>query len=338
MHNNTTMIMLMVTMSIGSMLSICSNSWLGVWMGLEVNLLAFMPLLSNNNEMMMNETWMKYFLIQTLGSTAILFSVTSFNKTLNGYEETLFNVLIYSSLILKLGDSPFHMWFVEVMGATVWINCMILMTWQKVAPMCILPYCKLIEKLLMVIVIGSIIIGTIGGLNQTSTRQMLAFSSISHMGWMMMTVIVNETMWETYFLAYSVVSLTAATMMNKNYLFSYNQMFNSNTKNKMNKMIIILSILSLGGLPPFTGFFPKWMVIQLMIENNMTAMMTAMAMMTSVNLYFYIRIGFSSLMLTSTEIKWNPIQEEAKKSDWLSTLCLMSTVGMITVTSITNLM
>nr|AIW64790.1 NADH dehydrogenase subunit 2 [Mekongiella wardi] len=324
------------SMMAGSMISISSNSWFGVWMGLEINLLSFMPLMVNDKNLMINESSIKYFIVQAVASTMLLLSILVIMlKFPMGWEKKMVpSMMINSSLLIKIGAPPFHFWFPEVMKTSKWKNCLMLMTWQKMAPMMAMSYC--IEKKLFIasIVISKIFIGAVGGLNQTSLRQIMAYSSISHVGWMISSMMISETMWEMYFLIYTILSAIMTIFFNQSNFFFVNQIFMSSSNKTEIKFFMTLSLLSLGGLPPFLGFLPKWMVIQMMVETSMTLLVTAMAMLTTITLYYYIRMSFTSMVLTNSEMSWSIDIKSRKSKITLPTMVMISSLGLISMTSL----
>lgn len=316
---------------IGTILSISSNSWFGVWIGLEINLLSFIPILTNNKNIIINESSIKYFIVQAIASTILLFSILliQIKYPIIWEEEIVPSIIIRSRLLLKIGAAPFHFWFPEVIGKSTWINCLTLITWQKIAPIIVLSYCIQFRSFMFTIVILRIIIGALGGLNQTSLRQILAYSSISHLGWIIRSLIVRENVWELYFIIYSLLRLIIVLLFKQINLFFLNQIYSSTNIKTEIKFLIFLSLLSLGGLPPFLGFFPKWIVIQSLIENNITIIITIMVLLTTITLYYYIRIRFSALILSYSENSWSINKISNKSRFILSTTVIISTLGLL---------
>nr|QXG19516.1 NADH dehydrogenase subunit 2 [Drosophila serrata] len=306
MFNNSSKILFITIMIIGTLITVSSNSWLGAWMGLEINLLSFIPLLSDNNNSMSTEASLKYFLTQALASTVLLFSSillmlkNNMNTEIN---ENLTSMIIMSALLLKSGAAPFHFWFPNMMEGLTWINALILMTWQKIAPLMLISYLD-IKNLLLISAILSVIIGAIGGLNQTSLRKLMSFSSINHLGWMLSSIMISELIWLIYFLFYSFISFILIFMFNIFKLFHLNQLFSWFVNSKILKFSMLINFLSLGGLPPFLGFLPKWLVIQQLTSCNQYFLLTVMMMSTLITLFFYLRICYSAFMLNYFENNW----------------------------------
>nr|QXG19308.1 NADH dehydrogenase subunit 2 [Drosophila lowei] len=306
MFNNSSKILFLTIMIIGTMITVTSNSWLGAWMGLEINLLSFIPLLSDNNNLTSTEASLKYFLTQALASTVLLFSsiILMLKNNMNiEINESFTSMIIMSALLLKSGAAPFHFWFPNMMEGLTWMNALMLMTWQKIAPLMLISYLD-IKNLLLISVILSVIIGALGGLNQTSLRKLMAFSSINHLGWMLMSLMISESVWLIYFMFYCFLSFILIFMFNIFKLFHLNQLFSWFVNSKVLKFTLLMNFLSLGGLPPFLGFLPKWLVIQQLTFCNQYFTLTIMMMSTLITLFFYLRICYSAFMLNYYENNW----------------------------------
>nr|QBF01215.1 NADH dehydrogenase subunit 2 [Stegana reni] len=332
MFNNSSKILFMIIMMVGSLITVTSNSWLGAWMGLEINLLSFIPLMSDSNNLMSTEASLKYFLTQAMASTVLLFSIILAMMKINiNYEINLFyiSMIMLSSLLLKSGAAPFHFWFPNIMKGLSWMNCLLLMTWQKIAPLMLISHVN-IKWMLFSSIIFSVLIGSLGGLNQSSMRKLMAFSSINHLGWLLMALNSNEMIWMIYFLMYSFLSFSLIYMFDNFKIFHFNQMFSLFFNSKILKFILTINFLSLGGLPPFLGFFPKWMVIQqLTLENEYTMLMILM-MSALITLFFYLRICYSAFMLNYYENNWM-INNHLKNSNYMTYMILsfFSIFGLI---------
>nr|YP_010693204.1 NADH dehydrogenase subunit 2 [Bactrocera curvifera]WCB98983.1 NADH dehydrogenase subunit 2 [Bactrocera curvifera] len=305
MFNNSAKIMFFFILMTGTLITVSSNSWLSAWMGLEINLLSFIPLMNNNN-LTSAEASLKYFLTQAMASAVLLFAIVM--TYLDNYpiaENSSYynNLMIISSLLLKSGAAPFHFWFPNVMEGLSWMNALTLMTWQKIAPLMLISYAAQ-NTFIFMAVIASTITGSLGGLNQTSLRKLMAFSSINHLGWMLVAMETSESMWCIYFSFYTFLSFSLTFMFNNFKMFHINQLFNSFFNSKILKFLLFLNLLSLGGLPPFIGFLPKWLVIQLLVLSGQYVLMTIMTTMTLITLYFYLRLCFAAFMLNYYENNW----------------------------------
>nr|QNE85764.1 NADH dehydrogenase subunit 2 [Helina impuncta] len=303
MFNNSSKMMFFSILIMSTLISISANSWLGAWMGLEINLLSFIPLMSNN-KLMSTESSLKYFLTQALASSILLFSVLLLMMNLsNPNSMDLIKMMTFSSLLLKSGSAPFHFWFPNVMEGLSWTNSLILMTWQKIAPLMLISY-MIFKYMIIISVILSSMIGAMGGLNQTSLRKLMAYSSINHLSWMLAAMYNSNQLWITYFMFYMFLTFSLIFMFNIFKMSHINQLFSLFFNNKNLKFLLIFNLLSLGGLPPFLGFYPKLMVIQLLTVNNQLFLLFFMVLMTLITLYFYMRLCYSTFMLNYYENNW----------------------------------
>nr|YP_009261953.1 NADH dehydrogenase subunit 2 [Tipula cockerelliana]AMN09070.1 NADH dehydrogenase subunit 2 [Tipula cockerelliana] len=336
MFKNSSKLLFLITLISGTLIAVSSNSWLSAWMGLEINLLSFIPLMMNYNNLMSSESSLKYFLTQALASTILLFSVIlmMFSINMNWYYEEfnmMYPMMINSCLLLKMGAAPFHFWFPGVMEGLNWTNNFILMTWQKIAPLTLISY-FIIPNLFSGIIFLSILIGSLGGLNQTSLRKIMAFSSINHLGWLLAAMMLNENLWEFYFLVYIFLSFSILVLFDSLKIFHVNQTFFIMNNNPLIKFLMFMLLLSLGGLPPFLGFVPKWLVIQFMTMNNHILLMIIMVCLTLITLYYYIRICYASFLINYWEINWfNKIQLNPFKLSLLLSFSFISMTGILLV-------
>nr|AIW65049.1 NADH dehydrogenase subunit 2 [Epeorus sp. MT-2014] len=335
MLNHPTRLLFYTTLITGTLISISSTSWMGAWLGLEINLLSFIPLMSNMNNQFATEAALKYFLTQALASAILLFSVIllSLNThlTFSGFHNNLpLSIAMSSTLLLKMGAAPFHFWFPGVMEGLDWFNGLILMTWQKIAPLMLISYIWVPNQFSFIIIVTCILTGSVGGFNQTSLRKIMAYSSINHLGWMLSAVLLGESYWLTYFGFYVFLSTAVILLFHAYQLSHINHFFSLPLDNPVLKLALFCNLLSLGGLPPFLGFLPKWIIIQSLVEHHYTALVTLMVIFTLGTLYFYLRMGYAAFMLTHAQPKWLP---SAPFSPLLQTLTLfllsLSLVGLL---------
>nr|QGX04944.1 NADH dehydrogenase subunit 2 [Junonia stygia] len=311
-----------------TLISISSNSWLGCWIGLEINLLSFIPLMSNPNNLLNSEASLKYFLTQSIASINFLFSILlNLLPLKNFYFNDLMSTLINSSLLMKMGSIPFHFWFPNIMEGLSWFNCFILMTWQKISPMILLSYYMNL-KFLFLVMIFNVLIGTISSFNQTSLRKLMAFSSINNLGWMLSALTISENLWMLYFSLYSLFISIMCFLFYIINIFYINQLFNLNLNFSI-KFSILINFLSLGGLPPFLGFFPKWMIINYLLHNNLFIISFIFTISSLIMLFIYIRIIYSSFMFYYIKLKWYKIFIKNNFMIFINISSFISLLGMI---------
>nr|QHZ87366.1 NADH dehydrogenase subunit 2 [Thermobia sp. XL-2019] len=335
MLTNPKMLMFLSTLMVGSLISVSATSWYGAWMGLEINLLSFIPLTSKTNNQRMTESALKYFLTQALASTILLTSII-----LMSYQTYITNnvshIMMTTSLALKLGAGPLHFWMPEVMEGLTWTNCMLLMTWQKLAPLTLMSYFSSDTPLIFLFIISSVLFGSIGGLNQTSLRKIMAFSSINHAGWLLAAMLYDDASWFLYFNLYVFLTLMSTALFNANKLYHFNQTF-TNKINPPTKLAIFTSLLSLGGLPPFLGFLPKWIIIMKMTCSLFILTTMILVMTTLITLYYYIRISYSAFILLHTNQSWTKMVTTPNQDMLATTIIIISLTGLITTPLIINL-
>nr|AOY39080.1 NADH dehydrogenase subunit 2 [Ericmodes sylvaticus] len=326
----------MNTMMIGTLIAISSYSWMSMWMGLEINLLSIIPLLSNSKNIYPSESALKYFITQALASTILLFSIIismNYTEFLPQNSNNFIMMILNSSLLTKMGAAPFHFWFPEVMEGLNWFNCLIMLTWQKIAPMILLMYNSKMILFLSCIIIISTIISGISGLNQTSLRKILTYSSINHISWMIASMLNSQSIWLIYFIVYSIISINLILIFKILNIFYLQQLFNSMNQNKTFKFFFILNFLSLGGLPPFLGFMPKWFTVNNLLVNQFTFLPFILIVFTLVTLFFYMRITFSTLIINTQEIM---VYNSNKNNFFIILINLLSLLGMLTCTILFN--
>nr|AML25730.1 NADH dehydrogenase subunit 2 [Staphylinidae sp. BMNH 1274234] len=299
-------ILFLITLIIGSLISISSNSWMGMWMGLEINLLAFIPLIQEKTNTFSSESSLKYFLTQALASVILLFSLIfmSSNFLIMKNIDNSIMIIFNSALLTKMGMAPFHFWFPEVIEGLNWLNCLILLTWQKITPMILIMYNMNFQYFFMIIIIFSMLISGIMGINQMSLRKILAYSSINHMAWMISAMFISETIWIYYYIVYFILTINMIFMFKILNIFYFNQLLMSMNNNFIWKFLFSLNFLSLGGLPPFLGFMPKWITLQYLMQANWIILAFFMIMLTLLTLFFYTRIIFYTIILSNNEINY----------------------------------
>nr|YP_009368180.1 NADH dehydrogenase subunit 2 [Lepilemur grewcockorum]ADP68272.1 NADH dehydrogenase subunit 2 [Lepilemur grewcockorum] len=314
--NPITLLLIMTTVFTGTTLTVASSHWLLMWIGLEINMLAVIPVLMKNYKPRSTEAATKYFLTQATASMLLMFTIV-LNATNSGQwnitstHSQFTSLTITIALAMKMGMTPFHFWVPEVTQGISLMAGMLLLTWQKLAPISIMlqihPWTNM--NTLLLIALLSILVGGWGGLNQTQLRKILAYSSIAHMGWMMAILTFCPSLTVLNLLIYLALTIVMFTTLNLNMSTATLTLSNLWNKTPMITLTTMVTLLSLGGLPPLTGFLPKWMIIQDLSKNNNTIMATIMAIMALLNLYFYMRLIYSASLtlfptFNNTKMKW----------------------------------
>nr|YP_010555748.1 NADH dehydrogenase subunit 2 [Eupelmus anpingensis]UYR45777.1 NADH dehydrogenase subunit 2 [Eupelmus anpingensis] len=276
-----------------NMISIFLMSWMSLWMLMEINLISFIMLLIfdkfNNYKISMN-----YFLIQTFNSYLFLFSSIMLNFN------DLFSLLIFLTMLTKLGMPPFHYWYIKTIKKISWNNVLMLLTIQKIIPLIVIS--MVINKfntilnfnLLIMISMTFSMIYSIMGINLIDIKVILAYSSIIQMSWILLVMMNNETLSMTYFLIYCINSLNLISLFKK-MNFTNLMNFNSSMLNKKMTLFLFMSILSLASMPPYFGFMMKWISIWSIFKNINIFLIIWMIFISLISMFFYIRIIINSI-------------------------------------------
>nr|Q330D6.1 RecName: Full=NADH-ubiquinone oxidoreductase chain 2; AltName: Full=NADH dehydrogenase subunit 2 [Gardnerycteris crenulatum]AAS91421.1 NADH dehydrogenase subunit 2 [Gardnerycteris crenulatum] len=330
--------MIMLTIILGTTIVMTSSHWLTVWMGFEMNMLAIIPMLMKNHHPRSTEAATKYFLTQATASMLLLLAITinlmsSGQWTVTNMINPTSSIILTIALAMKLGLAPFHFWVPEVTQGTPLSSGLILLTWQKLAPLSILLTMSPIINLDLLLMMGllSVMIGGWGGLNQTQLRKIMAYSSIAHMGWMVTILIYNPTLTMLNLTIYIMMTLTMFMLLITTSTTTTLSLSHAWNKMPLITTMMLTTLLSMGGLPPLTGFMPKWMILQELTKNNSIILPTFMAITALLNLYFYMRLTYSTSLTmfpttNATKIKW-PFMT-TKQMTYLSPLMVISTMTL----------
>lgn len=184
------------------------------------------------------------------------------------------------------------------------------------------------KNLLILFIILNVIIGSLGGINQTSLRKLIAFSSINNLGWILSALIIRENLWIFYFIIYTFLIRIICFLFYIINLLYINQIYNLNI-NFYIKISILINFFSLGGLPPFLGFFPKWIIINFLINNNLYLISFVFIIIRLIILFFYVRIIYSSLLFFNFKFKWFKIFIKNKSLIYINYFNFLSLLGII---------
>ena len=291
---------------LGTLFSISSSQWLGVWAGLEINLIGFLPLLVYQKRISERESGVKYFIVQALGSSLLIFGrlaiySMSFTWETVGRVDREYLIplfLIVSGLCIKIGLFPFHFWLPSVIAGLPWIRCLLLATWQKIAPLFLISsvfdetYIYWFAISICLMAASSRLIGGIGGINQTQVRALLAYSSIGHLGWIVFAILQRSWAIKTYFIIYVLISFCVfISLWYRNFSFIKNS--KSLVRLRYLSLPVLIILLSLAGLPPLLGFIPKWRVIVASISIRIWIFVFILMAGSLISLFYYLSLFFS---------------------------------------------
>nr|YP_005959.1 NADH dehydrogenase subunit 2 [Mola mola]BAD14263.1 NADH dehydrogenase subunit 2 [Mola mola] len=296
---------LMFGLGLGTTITFISSHWLLAWMGLEINTLAIIPLMAQHHHPRAVEATTKYFLTQATAAAMLLFASTT-NAWLTGQWDIqqmthpLPITMITIALALKIGLAPLHSWLPEVLQGLDLTTGLILSTWQKLAPFALLLQLQPLNTTLLVFLgLLSTLVGGWGGLNQTQLRKILAYSSIAHLGWMVIILQFSPSLTFLALLTYFIMTFSAFLTFKLNNSFTVNSLATSWAKTPALTSLAPLVLLSLGGLPPLTGFMPKWLILQELTKQDLAPTATFAALSALLSLYFYLRLTYAMTLTIS---------------------------------------
>nr|ALA99233.1 NADH dehydrogenase subunit 2 [Anourosorex squamipes] len=338
---------ILLTIMTGTLIVTMSSHWFMIWIGFEMNMLAFIPLLIKNYNPRSMEASTKYFMTQATASMILMLAIImnlihEGQWTISNISNPTASILMTMALVMKLGLSPFHFWVPEVTQGVSLTSGMILLTWKKIAPLSVFYqiYPSINLNLILSMSLLSILIGGWGGLNQTQLRKIMAYSSIAHMGWMTAIMTYEPTIMLLNLFIY--ITMTISTFMLFIFTSTTTTLSLSHAWNKMPLItfLIMMVMLSLGGLPPLTGFLPKWMIIQELAKNNSIILPTTMAILSLLNLFFYMRLTYSTTLTmfpttNNTKMKWQ--YDNTKKIPLMAPMITISTLTIPLVPLMINL-
>nr|WPV76091.1 NADH dehydrogenase subunit 2 [Mastacembelus favus] len=296
---------LLLGLGLGTTITFASSHWLLAWMGLEINTLAIIPLMAQHHHPRATEATTKYFLTQATAAAMLLFASTS-NAWISGQWHILQmthpipTTLITLALALKIGLAPMHAWLPEVLQGLNLTTGLILSTWQKLAPLALLLQIQQTNPTLTITLgITSMLVGGWAGLNQTQLRKILAYSSIAHLGWMLVIIQYSPSLTLLTLLLYFIMTSSAFLSFKLNNSTSINSLATSWAKTPTLTSLAPLILLSLAGLPPLTGFMPKWLILQELTKQDLAPTATLAALSALLSLYFYLRLTYAMTLTIS---------------------------------------
>nr|ANA77491.1 NADH dehydrogenase subunit 2 [Bleda eximius]ANA77493.1 NADH dehydrogenase subunit 2 [Bleda eximius] len=288
-----------VSLLMGTTITITSNHWITAWVGLEINTMAVLPLISKSHHPRSIEAATKYFLTQATASALLLFSSMTNAWHTGQWDITQLThptscLILTSAIAMKLGLVPFHFWFPEVLQGAPLTTGLLLSTVMKFPPITLLFMTShsLNPTMLTCMAILSTALGGWMGLNQTQTRKILAFSSISHLGWMTIIIPYFPELTLLNFYIYTLMTTAVFLTLHTIKALKLSTLMTTWTKTPSLNAMLLLTMLSLAGLPPLTGFLPKWLIIQELTKQNMAPTAIAISLMSLLGLFFYLRLAY----------------------------------------------
>nr|QDJ94371.1 NADH dehydrogenase subunit 2 [Pycnonotus simplex] len=317
----------------GTTITISSNHWIMAWAGLEINTLAILPMISKSHHPRAIEAATKYFLTQATASALVLFSSMTNAWHTGQWDITQLThpmscLILTSAIAMKLGLVPFHFWFPEVLQGSPLTTGLLLSTMMKFPPMTLLFMTSpsLNSTLLVYMALLSVALGGWMGLNQTQIRKILAFSSISHLGWMAIIITYNPKLTLLNFYLYALMTTAVFLTLNSIKTSKLSTLMTAWTKIPSLNAMLFLTLLSLAGLPPLTGFLPKWLIIQELTKQSMATAAVMISLLSLLSLFFYLRLAYCATITL-------PPHTTNHMKQWHTSKPTNTLIAILTVTS-----
>lgn len=280
------------TLVIRTLIIISSNSWISLWICLELNIFIFVPVIIWDKLDWEEEGAVKYFVIQSLASALLLISIF---YSYNLWGVPLISILILIlSVFIKLGSFPFIFWYISVMKSIRWFRCIVLRTWQKLGPLRILIfYMNFLPNLVMLVRVINVFVGGWGGCLQSDLRTLIAYSSVSHLGWIISVLNTPYKIFSiTYFIFYVLLILPIFIILIMINVKKLSSLFRLRKIPLSYLLRLMLLLLSLGGVPPISGFLPKLIILNILVYENLV-IRVIIVIFSLISLYIYINIFFT---------------------------------------------
>nr|AIY25684.1 NADH dehydrogenase subunit 2 [Cyrtodactylus cf. nebulosus] len=304
---------LMTSLASSTIITMSSNHWLLAWLGLELNTLSILPAIMKSHHPRATEAATKYFLVQAAAATMILFASTTNAWQTGSWSIThttpVTTLLTTVAIMLKLGAAPTHLWYPQVLQGTTMNTALVISTWQKIAPLTLLymTHSHLNHTILLSVGLASAILGGWAGLNQTQTRTIMAFSSIAHMGWLIVAMTISPGLTTLAMMMYMLTTIATFTPMTT--MKTITDTSATWPLSPTTLTITMVALMSLAGLPPLAGFMPKWLILKELSSTGLMPLATIMLLTTLPSLFFYLRLTYLMMLTTpptttNTEHKW----------------------------------
>ena len=314
---------LILSSVLGMMIMINSNDLIVFYMGLELQSLALYVLATfNRDQLKSSEAGLKYFVLSALSSGLLLYGCsliygftgsTNFNiiasqLNSNQYALTFGIVFILVGLAFKISAVPFHMWAPDVYeGSPTSVTLFFTMV-PKIAALSVfirflyVPFLNLIDQwqiILIFLSIASMLFGAVAAIGQTNLKRLIAYSSISHVGYALagLAIGTNEGIQSSviYMTIYIIMNLgffSCLLMMKRNneYYENIDDLSGLSKNHPLMSLSLLVILFSLAGIPPLAGFFAKFYIFKSVLEQSMYFLAIVGLLSTVVAAFYYLRI------------------------------------------------
>jgi len=314
---------LILSSVLGMMVMISSNDLMVFYMGLELQSLALYVLATfNRDQLKSSEAGLKYFVLSALSSGLLLygcsliygfsgstnFDIISYQLNSNEYALTFGIVFILVGLAFKISAVPFHMWAPDVYeGSPTSVTLFFTMV-PKIAALTVfirflyVPFLNLIDQWQIIIIflsIASMLFGAIAAIGQKNIKRLIAYSSISHIGYTLagLTTGSNDGIQSSiiYISIYVIMNLALFSCLlmlkrNNKYYENIEDLSGLSRNHPLLSLSFLIILFSLAGIPPLAGFFAKFYVFMAVLEQSMYFLAIVGLLSTVIAAFYYLRI------------------------------------------------
>ena len=314
---------LILSSVLGMMVMISSNDLMLFYMGLELQSLALYVLATfNRDQLKSSEAGLKYFVLSALSSGLLLYGCsliygftgsTNFNliaEQLNTdqYALTFGIVFILVGLAFKISAVPFHMWAPDVYEGSPTSVTLFFTIVPKIAALTVfirflyVPFLNLIDQWQMILIflsIASMLFGAIAAIGQTNLKRLIAYSSISHVGYTLAGLatgsnegIQSSIIYITIYVFMNLGLFSCLLMMRRNnkYFEDIEDLSGLSKNHPLLSLSLLIILFSLAGIPPLAGFFAKFYIFKSVLEQSMYFLAIVGLLSTVVAAFYYLRI------------------------------------------------
>ena len=314
---------LILSSILGMMVMISSNDLIVFYLGLELQSLALYVLATfNRDNVLSSESGLKYFVLSALSSGLLLYGCslvygfsgsTNFNiiastSTSIEYGVVFGLVFIIVGLAFKISAVPFHMWAPDVYQGSPTSVTLFFALLPKIAALTVfirflyIPFFELIDQWQMIIIflsIASMIFGAVAAIGQKNLKRLIAYSSISHMGYALAGLSTGTVQGAhssiTYMTIYLVMNLAFFSCLfmlkrNEKYFENIEDLSGLSKNHPLLSLALLAVLFSLAGIPPLAGFFAKFYIFLAVINEKMYFLAVVGLLATVVAAFYYLRI------------------------------------------------
>ena len=308
---------------LGMMVMISSNDLIVFYMGLELQSLALYVLASfNRDNLLSTESGLKYFVLSALSSGLLLYGcsliygfseTTNFNQIMVNTKEIEYGltfgiVFILVGLAFKISAVPFHMWAPDVYQGSPTSVTVFFALLPKIAALTVfirflyIPFYELGDQWQMIIIflsIASMVFGAVAAIGQKNLKRLIAYSSISHMGYALAGLSTGTTQGVqssiTYITIYLVMNLAFFSCLfmlkrNDEYYENIDDLSGLSKNHPLLSLSLLVVLFSLAGIPPLAGFFAKFYIFVAVINEKMYFLAIVGLLATVIAAFYYLRI------------------------------------------------